>query len=49
MARSIRSPWYALPSVQPSRIMVRRRAALRASSRIASGFTPQMAEASSGA
>ena len=49
MARSIRSPWYDVPSVQPSRIMVRRRATLRASLRISSAFTPQRAEASSGA
>ena len=48
MARSIRSPWYALPVVQPSRIRVRRRATLRASLRISSGWTPQMAEAASG-
>jgi hypothetical protein len=49
MARSIRSPWYDFPVVQPSRMRVRRRATLRARSRIVSGCTPQASEASSGA
>jgi hypothetical protein len=41
MARSIRSPWYDLPVVQPSRTRVRRFATIRARSRMVSGWTPQ--------
>ena len=48
MARSIRSPWYALPVVQPSRIRVRRLGDLARQLADLVGVTPQMAEAASG-
>ena len=48
IARSIRSPWYDLPNVQPPSTCVFFAATMRAMRRITSGLTPQMADAASG-
>jgi hypothetical protein len=48
MARSIRSPWYDLPELQPMKILVFRVATLRASLRMLSGWISQISPAFSG-